>query len=97
MKAGVEIYEYSPGFVHAKSFVADDKIAVVGTINLDYRSLYLHFECATLLYNAPMIKELKRDMEQTLLSCRKVERDEIKRHFIGSIIDDVLQLFSPLM
>lgn len=97
MKAGVEIYEYSPGFVHAKSFVADDKIAVVGTINLDYRSLYLHFECATLLYNVPMIKELKRDMEQTLLSCRKVEREEIKRHFIGSIIDDVLQLFSPLM
>lgn len=97
IKEGVEIYEYSPGFIHAKSFIADDKIAVVGTINMDYRSLYLHFECATLLYQVPMIKALKADTEDTLKTCRKVELSELKRNFIGSLIDDLLHLFAPLM
>ena len=46
LDAGVQIYEYTPGFVHAKVFTSDDRKAVVGTINMDYRSLYLHFECA---------------------------------------------------
>lgn len=59
IRAGVKIYEYTPGFVHAKSYVADDKIGVVGTINMDYRSLYLHFECGTLMYDSPAVIDLR--------------------------------------
>ena len=59
MKAGVRIYEYTPGFVHAKVFVSDDIRAVVGAINLDFRSLYLHFECAAYIYRNEVIKDVE--------------------------------------
>ena len=59
LKAGVKIYEYTPGFIHAKSYVCDDEYAVVGTINMDYRSLYLHFECGTFLYRNDAVLDLK--------------------------------------
>ena len=72
LRAGVKIYEYTPGFIHAKSFVCDDKLCVVGTINMDYRSLYLHFECGTLMYNNPEIKQVKKDDLDTMEKCRKV-------------------------
>ena len=70
LDSGVQIYEYTPGFVHAKVFVSDDKEAVVGTINLDYRSLYHHFECATWMYGVPCIGEIEEDFASTLLKCR---------------------------
>ena len=63
MKAGVRIYEYTPGFMHAKSYLSDDKIGVVGTINMDYRSLFLHFECGTLLIGCQALYDLKKDCE----------------------------------
>ncbi len=66
VKAGVKVYEYDPGFVHAKIFVSDDEKAVVGTINLDYRSLYHHFECATYLYKVSCIPEIEADYLSTL-------------------------------
>jgi cardiolipin synthase len=77
-KAGVKIYEYTPGFLHAKMMVADDTYAVVGSINLDFRSLYLHFECACFLYNSPVIQDIKEDIleaisvsqERTYEDCR---------------------------
>ena len=62
-KAGVKIYEYTPGFVHSKVFVCDDEKAVVGTINLDYRSLYHHFECATYMYKTRCISEIEADFQ----------------------------------
>ena len=62
---GVKIYEYTPGFIHAKSFVTDDEQAVVGTINLDFRSLYLHFECAAYMYKVPCIADIERDYQET--------------------------------
>ena len=65
LKSGVRIYEYMPGFMHSKNFVSDDEIDVVGTINLDYRSLYLQFECATLLYKSNAIKDIKEDAVNT--------------------------------
>ncbi len=65
-KAGVKIYEYVPGFIHCKMMVADDKYAVVGSINLDYRSLYLHFECAAYLYNCKVIETIKEDILETI-------------------------------
>ncbi len=70
LKAGVKISEYSPGFVHAKVFVSDDHEGVVGTINLDYRSLYHHFECATYLLETPCLADMERDFQLTLRQCR---------------------------
>ena len=71
-EAGVEIYEYTPGFVHAKVFLADDKEAVVGTINLDYRSLYLHFECAAYMYKVSALKDIKADYIRRMESSNKM-------------------------
>jgi cardiolipin synthase len=71
MKAGVKIYEYTPGFVHAKMFVADGKIATVGTVNLDYRSLYLHFECGVILYGTKTVQTIREDVLATLAVHRK--------------------------
>ena len=64
-RSGVKIYEYLPGFIHGKTFIVDDKFATVGTINLDYRSLYLHFECGVWLYNMNSVFEVKEDFLQT--------------------------------
>ncbi|MGN1367662.1 MAG: cardiolipin synthase [Aristaeellaceae bacterium] len=77
LDAGVKIYEFTPGFVHAKVFVCDDREAVVGTINLDYRSLYHHFECAAWMYEAPCIAGIEQDYQRTLQRCRTVTRDTI--------------------
>jgi cardiolipin synthase len=98
LRAGVKIYEYTPGFLHAKSFVCDDKIAVVGTINMDYRSLYLHFECGTLLYGGEAVAALKRDCIETMDKSRAVVPKDIKRHrrFVQSLVDAILRTFSPL-
>ena len=72
-EAGVKIYEYTPGFIHAKTFVVDDDYAVVGTINLDYRSLYHHFEDAVWMADAPCIPAIEDDFQRTLTQCRAVE------------------------
>ena len=97
LRAGVKIYEYTPGFIHAKSFVCDDKLCVVGTINMDYRSLYLHFECGTLMYNNPEIKQVKRDDLETMEKCRKVELSDMKTNFIGELFDSFLRSIAPLL
>ena len=97
LEAGVKIYEYTPGFMHAKSFVCDDKLAVVGTINLDYRSLYLHFECATLIYNAKVIDEIKEDVIATINMSQEVQMNKKRLSLIGQFIDAILHLFAPLM
>lgn len=97
LRAGVKIYEYTPGFIHAKSFVCDDKLCVVGTINMDYRSLYLHFECGTLMYNNPEIKQVKKDDLDTMEKCRKVELSDMKTNFLGELIDSFLRSVAPLL
>lgn len=98
IKAGVQIYEYKRGFVHAKVFVSDDDTAAVGTINLDYRSLYLHFECGVLIYNNSVVDKVERDFQQTLIKCRKVSLVEVrKRTMLTKIVGQVLRLFAPLM
>jgi len=91
----VKVYEYTPGFLHAKSFVCDDEIAVVGTINLDYRSLYLHFECATLLHRTSVIKEIRDDAIKTIGESREVQPE--KKRFFHELINAVLHLFAPLL
>lgn len=95
LDAGVKVYEYTPGFLHAKNFVCDDEIAVVGTINLDYRSLYLHFECATLLYKSSTIKDIKNDAIKTIAESREVLPKN--KLFYDEILDSILHLVAPLM
>lgn len=98
VKAGVKIYEYTPGFVHAKVFVSDDEKATVGTINLDYRSLYHHFECATYLYRKSCIPEIEKDFQETLSKCREVSLETIKNEkFKYKLIGSVMKLVAPLM
>ena len=97
LRAGVKIYEYTPGFIHAKSFVCDDKLCVVGTINMDYRSLYLHFECGTLMYKNPEIKQVKEDDLDTMEKCRKVELSDMKTNFLGELFDSFLRSVAPLL
>lgn len=78
LRKGIEIYQYTPGFVHAKSFVCDNIEAVVGTINLDYRSLYHHFECATYMYDVDCIPEIEKDFMETLKKCEQITLANLK-------------------
>jgi len=98
ISAGVEIYEYTPGFVHAKVFVSDDEKAVVGTINMDYRSLYLHFECAAYIWRNPVIDDIERDFQNTLVKCEKITLQNCKEFsLIGKIVGKTLKVIAPLM
>lgn len=96
-KDGVKIYEYTPGFLHSKVFVCDDNIATVGTLNLDYRSLYLHFECGIYIYESKVIEEIKRDALDTMEKSHLVSDKESNAGFIKSIFQAVLKLAAPLM
>lgn len=95
---GVRIYEYTPGFVHAKCVVCDDTVATVGTVNFDYRSLYLHFECGTLHYRNNVVAQVKEDFLDTLQKCHEVTEYQTERiSLIREIYYAVLRLFAPLM
>lgn len=95
---GVKIYEFEKGFIHAKNFVCDDEFVVIGSINLDYRSLYLHFECAVWTFGTPIIKDVKRDFERTLKKSIAITPEWIKkRKLITKILQSLLKLFAPLM
>ena len=98
IEAGVRILEYTPGFVHAKVFVSDDIKAVVGTINLDYRSLYLHFECAAYLYDMPAVVEVERDFQSTAKKCMEIRPKDLKHvSFLTRAAGWLLKVFAPLM
>ena len=97
MKAGVKIYEYTPGFIHAKSMVCDDTSAVVGTINLDYRSLYLHFENAVYFSHCAAVGDLKRDCEETFLASKECSLANTKRGLVGRMVDSVLRVFETML
>ena len=98
LTAGVKIYEYTPGFVHAKVFVSDDEACTVGTINLDYRSLYLHFECGCFFYQNSVVGDVERDFQETLKKCRKIHMDEWKKlKGRTRLAARILRLFAPLM
>ena len=98
MKAGVKVYEYTPGFVHAKVFVSDNIKAVVGTINLDYRSLYHHFECATYMYRTDCVADIEKDFLETLKKCRRVTDESIKKESaFYRVVGPLAKMISPLM
>ncbi len=98
LEAGIEIYEYTPGFVHAKMSVSDGTRAIVGTINHDYRSLYLHYECAAYMMDVPAIIDIVSDFKDTLSVSQKITLDEIKHFNIFTrIIGHIVRLVAPLM
>lgn len=97
VKAGVQIYEYSSGFIHSKTFVSDDTIATVGTTNLDFRSLYLHFECGAVMYGSRAVAQVKEDFLETLKICQPITESDCNPNMIMRVFQDVLRLFAPLM
>lgn len=97
LKEGVKIYEYTPGFVHAKAFIADDKIAGIGTVNLDYRSLFLHFECNAVFYKADIIADLKRDFLNTQRECEVKTVADTKKGLLRRFGDNLLRVIAPLL
>lgn len=101
LKAGVKIYEYTPGFIHSKMFLSDDHTAVVGTINLDYRSLDLHFECATVLYGSSIIGDIVSDFLETQEKSTEITLDMVEKYgkldVFKFIALGILRTFSPLM
>lgn len=94
LDGGVKIYEYTPGFIHAKSFVCDDEVATVGTINLDYRSLFLHFECGVYFYQSSIIKDLKADFLATQEKCALAKPPRFG--LLSGLYYAILRLFAPL-
>lgn len=96
IKNGVKIYEYTPGFIHAKSFISDDKYAVCGTINLDYRSLVHHFECGSWMYNTTCIKDMKKDFIETLEVSEEISLKRARLKGWKKLLAEVMKVFSPL-
>ncbi len=98
LEAGVKIYEYGPGFIHAKSFVADDDISIVGTANLDFRSMHLNFECTILTYNTGEEMKIKEDFESMLKDCKEIKLDEWrKRSIFTKLMEAFMTAFSPMI
>ena len=97
INAGVKLYEYTSGFNHGKTFVSDDKIATVGTTNLDFRSLYLHFECGVLVYASETITAIKEDFMRTLYASQEITLKDCSRNAFQRVIQDTLRVFAPLM
>ena len=98
MRSGVKIYLYTPGFLHAKVFVSDHIKAVVGTINLDYRSLYHHFECATYMYRVDAIRDIYEDFTMTLEECERVTPETLaKRPVHEKVVGMLVKTIAPLL
>lgn len=96
LRAGVKIYSYTPGFLHAKTWLCDDRVAAVGTVNLDYRSLYLHFECSALLYGGKVLEDIRADMEEIQRESAPVALEDCRAGFLGTLHSAVLRLLAPL-
>ena len=98
LEAGVRIYEYTPGFVHAKVFVSDDVKAVVGTVNLDYRSLYHHFECGAVLYRNSQIAVIEQDIQDTLEKCIEMKVEDYRKlKLTERMLGRIMRIVAPLM
>lgn len=98
VEAGVEVYEYQPGFLHAKSIVCDDEVAVIGTINLDYRSLYLHFEDGVWMYQTGVIADMKEDYIKSMESCKRITLEFCKgRNIVVRAFQSIMRLLAPLL
>lgn len=98
LASGVRIFEYTPGFIHAKSVIMDGRVCVVGTANFDFRSLYLHFENCVLFYKSKCVADVERDFLETQAKCKEITMQEIKKKgALYGLLQAVLKVFSPLM
>lgn len=98
VEAGVEIYEYTGGFIHAKTIVCDDEIAIVGTQNFDFRSFYLHFECGALLYHTQSVAQVREDHQKVIARSEQISLENCRsRHWTIRVLQACLNLFSPLL
>ena len=97
MRCGVKIYEYKPGFIHAKSYIADDEYAMIGTINLDYRSLVHHFENGVWMYRCDCIKDIKKDIEETMAKSMEITPDMLKTGLLTRFVRSVVRIFAPML
>ena len=97
LPCGVKFYSYTPGFIHAKNFVSDDKKAVVGTINTDFRSLYLHFEDGVFMYDSPAVNAVKDDFLKTLESCKELTLNDVNKNIFSRLLGSVIKAFGPLL
>jgi len=95
--AGVEVYEYTPGFIHAKAYLADGRCGIVGTANLDYRSLVHHFENGVWMCGHEVLQSVQQDFESTLSQCRLVRREDLKDDLTSRIQRTLIKIFSPLL
>lgn len=98
IKAGVRVYEYTPGFIHAKTFVCDGEIATVGTANLDYRSMYLQFECGLWMCGSKCISDIKDDILATMEKSHEITLEECKNTPLTTrFLQALLRPFTPLL
>lgn len=98
LEAGVRIYEYTPGFIHSKIFVSDDKVATVGTVNMDNRSFVFHFECGTWICNSDTVIDIKMDMKKAIEESQEIKIENWKkRPILKRLLQAILYLFAPLM
>lgn len=97
MSAGVNIYEYKPGFIHAKSYIADDKYAIIGTVNLDYRSLVHHFENGVWMYKTDAISDIKRDIDDVIEKSILITKDNLKTGILARFIRSIVRIFAPML
>jgi len=98
LQCGVRIFEYTPGFLHAKMFVSDDEVAIVGTTNMDYRSFYLHFENGVAFYRSSVVADVRNDIRKTLdvskeITLAQEQGVSLPVRFARAL----LKLFSPLL
>lgn len=97
MKHGVKIYEYTPGFIHAKSYISDDEYGIIGTMNLDYRSLDHNFENGIWIYNDKVILDMKQDFVDTMNKSQYMNNEKPKHKLIAKLINILVKIFSPLL
>ncbi|MBC5787570.1 MULTISPECIES: cardiolipin synthase [Clostridiaceae] len=98
IEAGVKIYEFTPGFIHSKTIVADDQVAIVGTTNFDFRSFYLHFECGIWMYQSKAVHQVYQDYCNTLKQSQEISLEECKKtKWYIRLLRAVLRVFAPLM
>ena len=97
MEAGVKIYEYTPGFIHSKQVLADDEVAVVGTINFDYRSLVHHYENAVWMYRSPELTKIRADFEEIFSVSQQIKLDTFRITWYQHLVKEIMQLFAPML
>lgn len=97
LEAGVKIYEYTPGFIHSKNVISDDELAVIGTINFDYRSLVHHYENAVLMYQTETIANIKQDFEDLFDVSKEISLETLQNSWYQRLLKEIMQLFAPLL